>query len=69
LSSLQLSLAGTDPTGGSNALLDNFSFGASSGGDLSAAPEAGTYLLIGTGLIGLGLLRKRMKFSRPVPEL
>ena len=57
VSSLQLTLAGTTYNGGSNELLDNFSFGAS---DLTAAPEAGTYLLIGSGLIGFVLLRKRL---------
>lgn len=70
VSSLQLSLSGTDPQGGSQALLDNFSFGASAGGggELSAAPEAGTYLLIGTGLIALVILRKRMKPERTAVE-
>jgi hypothetical protein len=57
VTSLQLTLAGSAFNGGSQALLDNFSFGAS---DLSAAPEAGTYLLIGSGLIGLIVLRKRL---------
>jgi hypothetical protein len=57
ISSLQLTLAGTTYNGGSNELLDNFSFGAS---DLTTAPEAGTYLLIGSGLIGFVVLRKRL---------
>jgi hypothetical protein len=57
ISSLQLTLAGTTYNGGSYELLDNFSFGAS---DLTAAPEAGTYLLIGSGLIGFVVLRKRL---------
>lgn len=57
ITSIQLTLAGTTYNGGSNALLDNFSFGAS---DLTAAPEAGTYLLIGSGLIGFVVLRKRL---------
>ncbi|MGA2878212.1 MAG: PEP-CTERM sorting domain-containing protein [Bryobacteraceae bacterium] len=57
ITSLQLTLAGTTWNGGSNELIDNFSFGAS---DLTAAPEAGTYLLIGSGLIGFVLLRKRL---------
>jgi hypothetical protein len=47
------------------ALLDNFSFGAS---DLSEAPEAGTYLLIGSGLIGLVVLRKRLKPGKGIAE-
>ena len=41
VTSLQLTLQGTTWNSGSNELLDNFSFGAS---DLTAAPEAGTYL-------------------------
>jgi len=45
------------PSSGSEALVDNFSFGAS---DLTVAPEAGTYLLIGSGLIGFVVLRKRL---------
>jgi len=57
VTSLQLTLQGTTWNSGSNELLDNFSFGAS---DLTAAPEAGTYLLIGSGLIGFVLLRKRL---------
>jgi len=57
ISSIQLTLAGTTYNGSSNELMDNFSFGTS---DLTAAPEAGTYLLIGTGLIGFVVLRKRL---------
>lgn len=57
ISSLTLDLPASTPSSGSYALLDNFSFGAS---DLTAAPEAGTYLLIGSGLIGLVALRKRL---------
>ena len=57
ITSLQLSLQGTTYNSSSNELLDNFRFGAS---NLTAAPEAGTYLLIGTGLIGFVVLRKRL---------
>jgi hypothetical protein len=57
ISSIQLTLAGTTYNGSSNAFLDNFSFGAD---DMESAPEAGTYLLIGSGLIGLVALRKRL---------
>ena len=57
ISSLQLTVPAATPTSGTQGLLDNFSFGAS---DLTAAPEAGTYLLIGSGLIGLVILRKRL---------
>jgi len=66
ITSLQLTLAGTTYNSSSNALLDNFSFGAS---DLTAAPEAGTYLLIGSGLIGFVLLRKRLASGKPGTEL
>lgn len=58
ITSIQLDVPAATPSSGTYALLDNFSFGAS---DLSAAPEAGTYLLIGSGLIGLVILRKRLK--------
>jgi hypothetical protein len=57
ISSIQLTLAGTTYNGGSEELLDNFSFGAD---DMTVAPEAGTYLLIGSGLIGFVMLRKRL---------
>jgi hypothetical protein len=63
ISSLQLTLAGTTYTGGSQELLDNFVFG-----DLSAAPEASTYLLIGSGLIGFVLLRKRLMSDKLTSE-
>lgn len=62
ISSLQLTLASSAYNGGSDAFLDNFSFGAS---DLTAAPEAATYLLIGSGLIGLVILRKRLTPDKP----
>lgn len=55
ITSLQLTLQGTSFRGSSQALLDNFRFGAA---DLTAAPEAGTWVLIGSGLIGLIALRK-----------
>jgi len=57
ITSIQFTLAGTTYNGGSNELLDNFSFGAL---DMATAPEAGTYLLIGSGLIGFVALRKRL---------
>lgn len=61
ITSLDLTLQGTTYNGSSHALLDNFRFGSSGGGvaNLSEAPEASTYLLIGSGLIGLMLLRKK----------
>jgi PEP-CTERM motif len=57
ITSLQLTLAGTTYNESAEALLADFVFGAS---DMSAAPEAGTYLLIGSGLIGFVVLRKRL---------
>lgn len=57
---MQLTLQGTTFNSGSNALLDNFSFGTAGGQQVETAPEAGTYLLIGSGLIGLVALRKRL---------
>ncbi len=66
VTSLQLTVPATMPNAGTQALLDNFSFGAS---DLTAAPEAGTYLLIGSGLIGFVLLRKRLMSGKAGPEL
>jgi hypothetical protein len=66
ISSLQLALQGTTFNGSSQEFIDNFSLGAS---DLTAAPEAGTYLMIGTGLIGLVALRKRlMPMKNLMPE-
>jgi hypothetical protein len=62
ISSVQLTLAGTTYNGGTNELLDNFSFGTE---DIAVAPEAGTYLLIGSGLIGFVLLRKRLTSEKP----
>ncbi len=60
ISSLQLDVPAATPSSGTSALLDNFSFGTAGTGDVSEAPEAGTYLLIGSGLIGLVVLRKRL---------
>jgi hypothetical protein len=57
VSSLQLTVPSSTPSSATQALADNFSFGAS---DLTVAPEAGTYLLIGSGLIGFVMLRKRL---------
>jgi hypothetical protein len=57
ISSLKLTIPASTPSSGTDALVDNFSFGAS---DLAAAPEAGTYLLIGSGLIGFVMLRRRL---------
>jgi hypothetical protein len=66
ITSIELTVPGATTSSATQALLDNFSFGES---DLSAAPEAGAYLLIGSGLIGLVILRKRMKPRKGVPEV
>ena len=66
ITSMQLDVPGATASSGTEALLDNFSFGAD---DMSAAPEAGTYLLIGSGLIGLVILRKRLKPGKTAAEL
>jgi hypothetical protein len=65
ITSIQLEVPAATSSSATEALLDNFSFGDS---DLSAAPEAGTYLLIGSGLIGLVILRKRLKLGKGIVE-
>jgi hypothetical protein len=57
ITSLTITLNGTSFNGSSHLLIDNFSFGTLDGTD---APEASTYLLIGSGLVGLVALRKRL---------
>jgi hypothetical protein len=65
ITSIQLDVPAATSSSSTEALLDNFGFGAS---DLSEAPEAGTYLLIGSGLIGLVVLRKRLKPGKGIAE-
>ena len=55
ISSLTLTLQGTVYNGATNALLDNFQFGTA---NMSQAPEAATFVLIGSGLIAIAGLRK-----------
>ena len=57
LATIDLTLAGTTYNGSSMALLDNFQFGTA---QMSQAPEAATFVLIGSGLIGIAVLRKRI---------
>ena len=57
IATINLTLLGTVYNGSTYALLDNFSFGTTTVG-MSQAPEAGTFLLIGSGLIGIAGLRK-----------
>jgi len=47
----------TGAPSGTYELIDNFRFGTS---QINQAPEAGTFLLIGSGLVGLMALRKRI---------
>lgn len=58
IASINLTLLGTTYNGSTYALLDNFSFGTASVGEMGAAPEGTTFLLIGSGLIGIAALKK-----------
>jgi hypothetical protein len=57
IASLDLTLQGSTFNGDSVALVDNFQFG-NAAQDMSQAPEAATFLLIGSGLIGIAILKK-----------
>ena len=54
-STVDLTLQGTVATGGSKGFVDNFAFGAA----IADVPESSTSFLIGGGLAGIGLLRRR----------
>jgi hypothetical protein len=62
ISTITLTLQGTTYMGSSTAFLDNFQFGSAA---LEQAPEAATFLLIGSGLIGIIALKRRMNRGRP----
>jgi hypothetical protein len=52
-------------TGGLNyAFFDNFSFGTAQTQDSGQVPEAGTFFLIGTGLIGFAVFRTKVRQPR-----
>jgi hypothetical protein len=61
ISSVDFTLQGTVYNGGSQAFIDNFAFGsAQAQAPPDETPEAATFLLIGSGLLGLALLGKRL---------
>lgn len=62
ISFADFTLNGTAFNGGSQAFLDNFTYGTATV-QTDATPEAATLLLIGSGLIGLAWLRKRTAAS------
>ena len=59
ISTITLTLQGTVFNGSSYAFLDNFQFGTAGVGQVGQAPEAATFFLIGSGLIGIIALKKR----------
>ena len=61
ITSATFTLVGTIPTDNTQGLLDNFSFGAAntSGDQTGQVPETDTLIMIGTGLGGLALMKKR----------
>ena len=64
ISSVDFTLLGTSPTGGTWAFLDNFTYGTASP-DQTETPEGATMLLIGSGLLGLAILGKKMRPVQP----
>jgi hypothetical protein len=64
ISTITLSLQGTVYNGSTFAFLGDFQYGTASL-DMGQAPEAATFLLIGSGLIGLIALRRRTKTDHP----
>jgi len=60
IATIDLSLQGPG-SGGTYAFVDNVSYGTATTqtSDVSDTPEAATFLLIGSGLVGLGIIRRR----------
>jgi len=49
------------PTGGTYTFFDNFQWGTAQTGGGSQVPEAGTFLMIGTGLVGFAIFRHKVR--------
>jgi hypothetical protein len=49
------------PTGGTYTFFDNFEWGTAQTGGGSQVPEAGTFLMIGTGLVGFAIFRHKVR--------
>jgi len=49
------------PSGTSYAFFDNFEWGTAQTGGGSQVPEAGTFLMIGTGLVGFAIFRHKVR--------
>jgi hypothetical protein len=62
ISTITLTLQNTVYNGSTYAFLGDFEFGTAAD---AQAPEAATFLLIGSGLIGIIALKKRIKTDRP----
>jgi hypothetical protein len=68
ISTIDLKLQSAVFNGTSHALLDNFKFGTAQAIDPpSETPEAATFLLIGSGLIGFVALKKRLSLRASQP--
>ena len=61
ITSADFTVQGTAAQGNTIAFLDNFQYGTTQAAAPPDVPEAATLLMIGSGLIGLACLRKRIK--------